>query len=183
VYRCSAKCRRTDWDRYWFTEFCTRAKQTTTWDVFLQCSNGSKQAIILTIGLVIGEATAISFSSVNQIKCTNVPSSQDSVWASRFDRPSSSRLLDSVSSVARRFLKHFERRLILTISFKKVLETPIFRDISLCVRGVCGPYSWLITRACTYSMFSLVLSTSWKPRYLYHMSSHSIDQITNCCWG
>jgi len=113
-----------------------------------------------------------TFSSVKKMKSA-------ANWENFF-RSSLRAVQFSVSSCARRLLKHFSCRSFRMMQTTDDLEMPVFRDISRTVLWVWGWSSWLRTTSFTWSVFSSVrafrgLSLLWRlttvPVYLNFLSS------------
>jgi len=75
-------------------------------------------------------------------------------WSRRLARFMQAAQFASVSSCARRLLKHFRCKSLQTIWDRDDGWIPISRDISRTVLWVCGLSSWLRTKSLTVSTFS-----------------------------
>jgi len=93
-----------------------------------------------------GEATKNTFSSIKTTKSAADYGNFGSRSLARLVRAAQ---FTSVSSCARRLLKHFRRNSLQIIWDINDRWTPVFRDISRTVLWVCGLSSWLKTKLLT----------------------------------
>jgi len=100
-----------------------------------------------------GETTENIFSSVKKTKsvayCGNF-------WCRSLARFMRAAQFASVSSCARRLLRHFRRKSLQIIWDTDNRWIPVYRDVSRTVLWVCGLSSWLRTKSLTVSTFSSV---------------------------
>jgi len=113
----------------------------------------SRRLSLILFCRLSGEATKNIFSSTKKTKsvadCGNC-------WSRSLVRFMRAAHFASVSSSARRLLKHFTCKSSQIIRDRDDQWIPVSRDISRTVLWVCGLFSWLRAKSLTVSMFSSV---------------------------
>jgi len=101
-----------------------------------------------------GEVTENIFLSVKKAKSVDF-------WSRSLARFKRAAQFASVSSYARRLLKHFRCKSLQIISDTDDRWIPVFREISRRVLWVCGLSSWPRSKSLTVLTFSSVWGTNW----------------------